>query len=66
MAEASSPQCAGGGLDPTRRLTLPTAGDVGECAFCHELLVLDERGLIPRHYRPGERGDGHESVVPGG
>ena len=66
MADASSTECAGGGLDPARRHTLPTVGNVGVCPFCNELLVLDDRGLIPRHYRPGEAGDGHESVAAEG
>ena len=64
MAEASSNECAAGGLDPVGRRSLPTTGDVGTCPLCGDTLVLDERGLIPRHYRPGVALEGHESVAP--
>jgi hypothetical protein len=63
MADATRDECAGGGLVPTSTQILPTAGEIGVCPMCRESLVLDETRLIPRHYPPGHRREGHESVA---
>ena len=65
MAQQDSGECAGGGLQPARSGELASTGLVGVCPVCGETLRIEEAsGVIPRHYRPGERREGHESAAP--
>ena len=44
---------------------LASTGFVGVGPVCGETLRIEEAsGVIPRHYRPGERREGHESAAP--
>ena len=57
-------ECGGGGATPVRTAALPSTGNVGVCPVCGDTVLLDEEGLLPRHYAPGAAGGGQESIAP--